>query len=115
MNKNNSFALYGPYSEYKKFPPYPFLIDVLKNALLSLRVYIELWDMQDDFGRIAIDKKEIKKTFLISPTLFYNKVLSLVDLSLLSVDESPNMIVVDLVQWHDDNELDDELDDRFPR
>lgn len=95
------------FPEYSDFPPYHFFIDVMKHALPSLELYVDLWKMQDVSGRVVLEKDKIRTKLLISPTKFRNLSLDLIGLSLLSIDESANLIVVDLVQW-DEDEFDEE-------
>lgn len=87
------------FNEYDQFPPYPYFIDVLKHAPLALQSYIDLWNLRDKEGRVILNKKEIRNILLITPTKLKGHLYELIDLSLASVDESPLMLVIDLIQW----------------
>ncbi len=89
--------------DYDDFPPCPYFLTVLKHYPESAYVYITLWNMADDKNCAACSKSKIRNQFLISKTLFRNKLLSLVDLGLISVTESNNFFDVELIPYDEDH------------
>jgi retron-type reverse transcriptase len=87
---------------YSDFPPCPYFLSVLKHAPESAYLYYLLWHHSDDDCKLSYLKTQIKNSFLISTTLFKNRLFSLVDLGLISVNESPNYIDIELVNWDED-------------
>ena len=80
--------------DYQNFPPFEFLKKVLINCAQSSMIYIDLWKQKKSSIRLSIYKPEVKKTFLTSPTLFRNRLLSLARLGLLTFEETPEEFLI---------------------
>jgi hypothetical protein len=92
----------------KELPPRYYLKQVAQHCPKSLMTYISLWEAKDNNNRLHIFKKDVYSNFLISFTKFRNELMPLVREGLVSIDESPNMISIELVGW------DDEIDEDIP-
>ena len=80
-------------------PPYPYLKQVADHCPKCVSLYMELWNKRDSKDKVAVYKKDIKTYFLTSPTRFKNELLMIVREGLASIDESPNMLVIELVGY----------------
>lgn len=83
-------------------PPYHYLMQVTNHAPKAASTYISLWNAKNKENKINISKEEIKSSFLITPTKFKNDLLQLVREGLCSIDESPNNITIEMVDWQDE-------------
>lgn len=99
------------FPEYNSFPPYPYFLDVLKHSPHALRTYIDLWALQDKDGRVVLRKNQIQTILLVQCDKLKKDLYKIIDLSLASVDESPQMLVIDFIQWDDDLNDDDHFMD----
>lgn len=87
---------------YDGFPPVPYLINVLKSNSSLAWLYIQLWLCKDENDIVLCPKEDVRRLFLMSPTLFRNQMMHLVDLGLLSCkqrrDQYYEIAMVDLDQ-----------------
>ncbi len=84
---------------YDEFPPLNSFKRVLQVSPQSALIYAELWEIfKANSNRISIKKDEIKKIFLISPTLFRNHLLSLGRLEILSSKETQDFFLIDFYE-----------------
>ena len=74
---------------YDEFPPLPYLMNVLKNCPKAAWIYAQLWAARDSECKVICTRDDVRYTFLISPTLFRNILIYLVDLGLVSMREKP--------------------------
>lgn len=84
--------------DYAEFPPIDSFKKVLRTSPQSALIYASIWKLKPDTNHLAIKKIDIKKTFLISPTLFRNHLLSLGRLELLSFEETTVFFLVDFYE-----------------
>lgn len=82
-------------NDYATFPPLNFLKRILQSFPQCALIFISLWTLKTKLKRISIKKKDIKNTFLISPTLFRNHLLSFGRLDLLTFQETPEYFQID--------------------
>jgi len=84
---------------YEDFPPLNSFKRVLQAYPQSALIYAELWKlMEPNSTRNSIKKSEIKRKFLISPTLFRNHLLSLGRLDILSLEETQDFFLIDFYE-----------------
>lgn len=90
--------------DYSDFPPCPYFLTVLKHSPEAAYIFVRLWQMNTDVDVdfITCHKKNIRNVFLTTPTIFRNKLMSLVDLGLISVTENPSTYIVELVTYDAD-------------
>jgi hypothetical protein len=61
-------------ADYENFPPYKYFLRILKTAPKASLLYIELWKKRSKSLKITLSKYNIRKEYLISPTLFRNNI-----------------------------------------
>lgn len=83
-------------------PPYPYLAQILSHCPKAASTYISIWRARDENNAITVNKSEIRNSFLITPTRFKNDMLVLVKEGLISVEESPKMLQIDVVGWDEE-------------
>ncbi len=74
---------------YDEFPPFPYFINVLKQCPRAAWIYAKLWASKDCECKINCTRDDIRYNFFMSPTLFRNALIYLVDLGLASIKERP--------------------------
>lgn len=89
-------------NDYSEFPP----VDTLKKILISspqcALLYASLWKQKPTSNRISIKRNDIKKKFLISPTLFRNHLLCIGRLELITFEETSDFFLIDFYE-NDEN------------
>lgn len=84
--------------DYLDFPPLDLFKRVLQSSPQSALLYASLWKLRPKSNRISIKRREVKKNFLISPTLLRNHLLSLGRLELVSFEETTDFFVIDFYE-----------------
>jgi hypothetical protein len=84
------------------YPPYPYLEIVLKTCPKAARLYLKLWRDRDENHALIIDRKEIKKQFLLTPGALLDKLMLLAEEGLVCVYEHPTLLRIELTEWNDD-------------
>jgi hypothetical protein len=69
--------------DYSEFPPIKSFIRVLKTCPRSAFLYTKIWEKADRRLHVIIRKKDIRKDYLISQTIFRNLLAPLAFLNLL--------------------------------
>ena len=87
--------------DYAEFPPLGSFKRVLQTKPETALLYASLWKMKPKSKRMTVKKNEIKKQFLISPTLFRNALLAIGRMDLISFQESEDLFLID---FYDSNE-----------
>ncbi len=82
--------------DYSEFPPIKYLMRVLKGCPKSALLYIEIWKNKDEYMTLVTEKREIRKTYLISPTLFRNLLSPLMFLNLIHFIECDEKFKIDI-------------------
>ena len=88
----------------EELPPKFYLKQVAQHCPKSILTYMNLWEVKDEDNRVALLKKDVYSNYLISLTRFRNELMLLVREGLISIDESPNMITVEMVGWDEDGD-----------
>lgn len=85
--------------EYSDFPPYSLLITSIKQCPEACHLYVDLWKNKPKSTSLIsmIEKCDIRSMFLMSPTMFRNKCMALMENELVSMKEFPTYFEVDLV------------------
>lgn len=85
--------------EYDDFPPLDSFKRVLRSCPNSADLYVSLWKLKKKSNsRVSVARKEIKKNFLTSPTLFRNHLLAIGRLELISFEETTEFFVIDFYE-----------------
>ena len=58
--------------DYNEFPPLKYFIRVLKVCPKSSLLYTQLWKKKGKHMNFISQKKDIRKDYLMSPTMFRN-------------------------------------------
>lgn len=82
---------------YSEFPPVKYFLRVLKCCPKSALLYTELWQRKDRNFRLKAQKQDIRKEYLISPTMYRNLLAPLVFLNLIRFSESDEKFQIDLM------------------
>lgn len=90
--------------DYKDFPPIKYFIRVLKSCPQSAFLYTQLWQKKDRHNYLVMDKKDSRKDFLLSPTIFRNLLSHLVILNLVYFIENDGKIQVNIVGLNSDEQ-----------
>jgi len=83
--------------DYTDFPPVEYFVRSLRNNPQSTFLYSALWKQKPLSNRLSIRRKDIKKKFDMSYTIFRNQLLSLDKLELLSFEERIDYFLIDFV------------------
>ncbi len=75
-------------SNYSEFPPIKYFIRVLTSCPRSALLYAQIWEKKNKDMLLSVKKKDIRKHFLISPTMFRNLLAPLMVLNLIHFVES---------------------------
>lgn len=82
--------------EYQDFPPQKHFLRVLKNCPKSAFLYTQLWKKRSKYMTFEIHKKEVRKDFLISPTMFRNLLAPLMFMNLIAFLEGNDGFQIDI-------------------
>lgn len=86
--------------DYSDFPPLKYFVRVLKSCPKSALIYTQLWRKKGKQLNLITKKKDIRKDYLISPTMFRNLLAPLMFLSLVSFIESDDKFQIDILGPH---------------
>ena len=82
--------------DYTEFPPIKYFTRVLKSCPKSALLYVQLWNKKGRQMNLVSQKKEIRKEYLISPTMFRNLLSPLMFLNLINFVESDEKFKIDV-------------------
>lgn len=85
--------------DYSNFPPCPYFKIVLNTAPHSAALYMQLWNYQKNKEEVIYQKKDIRKIFLISPTMFRNLVIPIVSQGLADIEETLTSYILTLTKY----------------
>jgi len=86
--------------DYNDFPPLKYFVRVLKSCPKSALLYTQLWRNKSKHINLVIKKNDIRKDYLISPTLFRNLLVPLMFLNLITFVESDEIFSIDMLGTH---------------
>lgn len=69
--------------DYSEFPPIKCFARVLKSCPKSAFLYVQIWKKKNKKTNFVTKKKDIRKEYLISPTMFRNLLVPLMFLNLI--------------------------------
>jgi hypothetical protein len=87
-------------TEYVDYPPVKYFTRVLKTCPKSALLYVQLWKKKGKNMAIAAEKKNVRKEFLISPTMFRNLLAPLMFMNLIHFVESDEKFQIDVMGSH---------------
>ena len=86
--------------DYSEFPPLKYFTRVLKSCPKSALLNIQLWKKKGKHMNCITQKREIRKEYLISPTMFRNLLAPLAFLNLINFIESDDKFRIDVLGPH---------------
>ena len=86
--------------DYNEFPPLKYFVRVLKSCPKSALLYTQLWKRKGKHMNLFTQKKDVRKEYLISPTMFRNLLAPLMFLNLVSFIESDDKFQIDILGPH---------------
>jgi hypothetical protein len=87
------------------FPPFFQFHQVLQNCPKAGLTYLNLWQNKNKENCLYVTKTDIRNEYLSSLSKFRHDILLLVREGVISVNETPEKIYIDLLDW---DELDQE-------
>lgn len=81
--------------DYSEFPPFKYFVRVLKSCPKSAFLYAQIWKNTESSLSLVAKKKEIRKDYLISPTLFRSLLAPLMFLNVLYFKENEEKFQID--------------------
>lgn len=69
---------------------------------------MDLWKQRDNENKVIIGKDEIRTKFLSTTHTFHHNLLLLAKEGLVNVDERPNSLIIELTDWDNEDEYDDD-------
>lgn len=84
-------------TDYSDFPPIKYFTRVLKNCPKSALLYTQIWKKKDKYDTLTTRKIDVRKDYLISPTLFRNLLAPLMLLNLVSLAEGEENFKIDVL------------------
>jgi hypothetical protein len=88
-------------ASYKDFPPLKYFLRVLKNCPKSAFFYVQLWERKYKMS-LKVSRDEIRKNFLISPTLFRSLLSPLAYMNIINFREHDNLYHIEICGNQDD-------------
>jgi hypothetical protein len=90
----------------EKYPPYFYLKQLADHCPKAVSTYMTLWRSVDAEHKLSVLKKEIREQYLISLSKFRHDLLMLVKEGLVSIDETTDILNIELVSWDAEIEWD---------
>jgi len=85
--------------QYADFPPFPYFLQVLRHYPETALLYYKIWSSKNLDHKLAIKKQDIFNTFLISPTVFRNRLVNLMEEGLVSFESTPKFYYIEFVAF----------------
>jgi hypothetical protein len=86
--------------DYSEFPPIKYFIRVLKNCPKSALLYAQMWKKKGKHMSLTMEKKDVRKEYLISPTMFRNLLTPLMFLNLIHFIECDEKFQINVLGPH---------------
>ena len=87
-----------------EYPPYLYLKQVAEHCPKAVSTYMTIWQEKNLENKLNVYKKEVRNDYLISLAKFRHDLLLLVKEGLVSINETPNLLEIELVDWNVDCE-----------
>ena len=86
--------------DYSDFPPIKYFTRVLKSCPKSALIYVQIWKKKGKNMNFITEKKDVRKDYLISPTMFRNLLAPLMLLNLIHFTENDEKFQIDVIGPH---------------
>lgn len=87
--------------QYTNFPPCPYFLQILRHYPESAMLYYKIWGSKNENYKLAVRKENIFDIFLVSATIFKNRLVNLMEEGLLSFESTPEFYYIELVTLDD--------------
>lgn len=85
-----------------EYPPPPYFDPVLEDCPLAAKTYTHIWRKKDHNNYFRVIKKGIWAEFLIHPHALRAQLMALCRKGLISIDETPTILTVEVVPWDEE-------------
>lgn len=99
--------------EYSTFPPCPYFMQILRHSPEAATLYCKLWSTKNKHYKLAIGKQDIFNIFLLSHTVFKNRLVKLMEEGLLSFESTPEFYYIELIAFDEIEQDDEDNDDTY--
>lgn len=89
-------------SNSHRYPPYLYLQQIVDYCPKAASTYMLLWRSIDKENKLDVFKKDIRSEYLISLAKFRHDLLLLVKEGLVSLEETPQWLHVEVVGWDEE-------------
>jgi hypothetical protein len=86
--------------DYNEFPPFRYFTRVLKSCPKSALLYAQIWKNKGEHMNLVTCKIDVRKDYLISPTMFRNLLAPLMFLNLIHFIECDDKFQIDMQGPH---------------
>lgn len=86
-------------------------MQILRHSPDAAMLYCKLWGSKNKKHKLAVKKQDIFNIFLISPTVFRNRIVKLMEEGLLSFETTPEFYYIELIAFDDIEDDDDDEDE----
>ncbi len=84
-------------------PPYEYLVTAAEHCPRAVATYLSVWRQADRDRKLHICKKDVLSEYLKPLVKFRNDLMLLVKEGLISVEETPKSISIELVSWDEED------------
>jgi len=88
-------------------------MQILRHFPDTAMLYCKIWGSKNKHHKLSVKKQDIFNIFLISPTVFKNRLVNLMEEGLLSFKSTPKFYYIDLVSFDDFDDFDEDNDDQY--
>lgn len=85
-------------------------MQILRHFPEAAMLYCKLWGSRNSTNQLAVKKQDIFSIFLVSPTVFRNRIVNLMEEGLLSFETTPESYYIELVSFDEDGDIDDQYE-----
>lgn len=83
-------------------PPYEYLVQAADHCPKAISTYLLIWREADKNRKVHVYKKDVLSAFLTPIVKFKNDLMKLVKEGLISVEETPKSLLIELVGWDEE-------------
>ena len=84
-------------------PPYEYLVIAAEHCPRAIATYLSVWRQADRDRKLHVYKKDVLSEYLKPLVKFRNDLMLLVKEGLISVEETPKSLSIELVSWDEED------------